>query len=40
MNERTLEPSRDFAAFQALLSGVISEIAEIGRVAEQKVAAE
>ncbi|MGJ8588525.1 MAG: N-formylglutamate amidohydrolase [Yoonia sp.] len=40
MNERTLEPSRDFAAFQALLSGVIAEIAEIGRVAEQKVAAE
>ncbi len=40
MNERTLEPSRDFAAFQALLSGVIAEIADIGRVAEQKVAAE
>jgi N-formylglutamate amidohydrolase len=40
MNESTLEPSSDFAAFQALLSGVIAEIADIGRVAEQKVAAE
>ena len=40
MNERTLEPSSDFAAFQALLSGVIAEIADIGRIAEQKVAAE
>jgi N-formylglutamate amidohydrolase len=40
MNERTLEPSADFTAFQSLLSGIIAEIADIGRVADQKVAAE
>jgi N-formylglutamate amidohydrolase len=40
MNERTLELNADFAAFQALLSGVIAEIVDIGRVADQKVAAE
>lgn len=40
MNERTLELSADFTSFQALLSGVIAEIAEIGRVADHKVAAE
>lgn len=40
MNERTLELNADFAAFQALLSGVIAKIADIGRVADHKVAAE
>ncbi|SIT89371.1 N-formylglutamate amidohydrolase [Yoonia rosea] len=40
MNERTLELNADFTAFQALLSGVIAEIVDIGRVADQKVAAE
>ena len=40
MDERRLERRADFAAFQARLSGVIAEIAEIGRPDEQKVAAE
>ncbi|HEV8036364.1 N-formylglutamate amidohydrolase [Yoonia sp.] len=40
MNERTLELNADFTAFQALLSGVVAEIAEIGRIADHKVAAE
>ncbi|PXW67440.1 N-formylglutamate amidohydrolase [Loktanella sp. PT4BL] len=40
MNERTLELNADFAVFQALLSGVIAEIAEIGRPADLRVAAE
>lgn len=40
MNERTLELNADFAAFQALLSGVIAEIADIGRPADLRVAAE
>ncbi len=40
MNERTMEPHEGFSAFQALLRGVIAEIADIGRVDAQKVAAE
>ena len=40
MNERTLEPNSDFAAFQALLSGVIAEIAEIGQADDLRLAAE
>jgi N-formylglutamate amidohydrolase len=40
MNERTLEPNDNFEAFRALLSGVIAEIADIGRADDQKVAAE
>lgn len=40
MDERTLELKPDFDAFQQLLSGVIAEIAGIGRTQEQKVAAE
>lgn len=40
MNERTLEPNHNFDAFKALLSGVVAEITDIGRTADQKVAAE
>lgn len=40
MNERTLELNNDFESFRTLLSGVIAEITDIGRSAEQKVAAE
>lgn len=40
MNERTLEPNDNFEAFRTLLSGVIAEIADIGRADDQKVAAE
>lgn len=40
MNERTVEPSADFEAFRALLTGVIAELADIGRPLEQRVAAE
>ena len=40
MNETTLEPNGDFAAFKSLLDGVIAEIAAIGRPEVQKVAAE
>lgn len=40
MNEQTLEPAADFAAFQALLQGVIRELAEIGCAEDCRVAAE
>lgn len=40
MDEQTLEPHAEFAAFKALLNGVIAELAEIGRQADQRVAAE
>ncbi len=40
MNERTMLPNGNFAAFRQLLSGVIAEIAEIGRVTPRRVAAE
>lgn len=40
MNERTLEPNENFEPFKVMLSGVIAEIAEIGRATDQKVAAE
>ncbi|MEO1639020.1 MAG: N-formylglutamate amidohydrolase [Pseudomonadota bacterium] len=40
MDERTLEPSKDFDDFKTLLNGVIAEIADIGRPAGQQVAAE
>ncbi|MEY1557356.1 N-formylglutamate amidohydrolase [Yoonia sp. R2331] len=40
MNERTMMPNGNFAAFRALLGGVIAEIAEIGRTTPQRVAAE
>lgn len=40
MNERTLEPNGNFGAIQALMNGVIAEIADIGRPEAQKVAAE
>ncbi len=40
MNERTLEPNADFESFKTLLTAVIAEITEIGRQADQRVAAE
>ena len=40
MDERTLEPNSQFEAFRTLLSGVIAEIADIGREDSQKLAAE
>ncbi len=40
MNERTLEPTKDFDAFKAILDGVIAELVAIGRVDKQRVAAE
>ncbi|PJI86182.1 N-formylglutamate amidohydrolase [Yoonia maricola] len=40
MNERTLEPNESFESFKTLLTGVIAEIADIGRADEQKIAAE
>ena len=40
MNEKTLEPSADFAAFRDLLARVIAVLAGIGRVPQVRVAAE
>ncbi len=40
MNEKSLELSSDFDAFKIVLSGVIAEIAQIGTVNDQKMAAE
>lgn len=40
MNERTLEPNTNFAAFKTQLNAVIAEIAAIGLPHEEKVAAE
>lgn len=40
MNERTLLLNADVGAFRTLLSGVIAEIADVGRAEKQKVAAE
>ncbi|RKF13510.1 N-formylglutamate amidohydrolase [Roseovarius spongiae] len=40
MDERRIEPNADFEAFRALLTGVIAQIAEIGRPREQRLAAE
>jgi len=40
MNERTLTPTKDFDAFQALLQGVIRDLAEIGCADDARVAAE
>ncbi|MEJ6404565.1 N-formylglutamate amidohydrolase [Yoonia sp. 2307UL14-13] len=40
MNEKTLEPHDDFAAFKATLDGVIAALAQIGRPVERSVAAE
>ena len=40
MNERTLEPSAEFAAFRDLLAQVVAQLADIGRVPEVRVAAE
>lgn len=40
MDERTITPHSEFDAFRALLSGIIAEIAAIGRPCEQQLAAE
>ncbi len=40
MDERSLEPHAGFEDFKALLNGVIAELVEIGREADQRVAAE
>lgn len=40
MDERTLEPHADFAAFKSLLNGVIAALVEIGCQTDQRVAAE
>lgn len=40
MNETTIDRSPDYAAFKALITGVIAEIASIGRAADLPVAAE
>ncbi|WP_324752602.1 N-formylglutamate amidohydrolase [Roseovarius sp. Pro17] len=40
MNEKKIQPSADFAAFQALMTGVIAELADIGRPARMPLAAE
>ncbi len=40
MNERTITPSANFAAFQRLLETVIAQLAAIGRPVETRVAAE
>lgn len=40
MNERTLEPNENFEAFKSLLNGVMAELVDIGRPADQRVAAE
>lgn len=40
LDEASVTPRADFAAFQALLSGVVAQIADIGRPAAQSLAAE
>ena len=40
MDEATLEPSADFAAFKLVLDGVIGELVQIGRAVDRQVAAE
>ncbi|SFR51334.1 N-formylglutamate amidohydrolase [Yoonia tamlensis] len=40
MNEHTLTPKPDFAHIQAVISGVIAQIAEIGMPSDQQIAAE
>ncbi|MCG3269161.1 N-formylglutamate amidohydrolase [Yoonia sp. I 8.24] len=40
MNEKTLTLNPDFAHIQAVISGVIAQIAEIGMPADQRIAAE
>ena len=40
LNERTFEPNDNYDVLRRLLKGVISEIAEIGRPSEEKLAAE
>ncbi|MGJ8611568.1 MAG: N-formylglutamate amidohydrolase [Octadecabacter sp.] len=40
MNESTIRPNGNFKAFKAVLDGVLAEIAEIGRPADLRVAAE
>jgi N-formylglutamate deformylase len=40
MNERMIAPNGNYAAFKAALDGVIADLAEIGRPADLRVAAE
>ena len=40
LNERTFEPNDNYDVLRRLLKGIISEIAEIGRPSEEKLAAE
>nr|WP_309502413.1 N-formylglutamate amidohydrolase [uncultured Roseovarius sp.] len=40
MDERRIEPNENFDAFRALLTGVIAQIAEIGRPSSRQLAAE
>ncbi|PRY24254.1 N-formylglutamate deformylase [Aliiruegeria haliotis] len=40
MDERKIQPSRDFSGFRETLRGVISDIADIGRLASMPLAAE
>lgn len=40
MDEKTVRPAPDFAAFQTLLSGVIAQITDIGRATTMPLAAE
>ncbi len=40
MNERTIEPSRNFATFQRVLDGIVAEISGIGRTGALPMAAE
>ncbi len=40
LNERTFEPNDNYDVLRRLLKGIISEVAEIGRPSEEKLAAE
>ena len=40
MNEQMIRPNRNFQSFRKLLKGVVAEIADIGRPADMKLAAE
>lgn len=40
MNEKTIKPNANYAAFKDILSGIVSELADIGRGEDLRVAAE
>ncbi len=40
MDEKTIQPNSNYAAFKDVLDGIIAELADIGRNGDQKVAAE